>query len=281
MANSSAPASAANLGPGFDVLALALELRCHVTATSSERWSVRHTGPEHPGGHFDLVMAAAQEAIGMANPLELVVDNRIPIGKGLGSSAAAATAGAVAAWRAMGESVGPERLFNLVASIEEHPDNAAAAVYGGLVLCPPDGKVRQLTLHPSLMPLVAVPADSLPTSEARGALGSEVSRSLAVRSLGRMGALTVGLLTGDDDILAGAAGDELHEAPRNGIRPLVGRCVEMARDAGASHVSWSGAGPAVIALVKEATEAVVTEALKGAMAGCDVYRLAVAQEGFR
>ena len=162
MATASAPASSANLGPGFDVLALALEMRCHVTATPSERWSVRHTGPEHPGGHFDLVMAAAQKAIGMANPLEVVVDNRIPIGKGLGSSAAASTAGAVAAWRAMGESVGPERLFKLVAGIEEHPDNAAAAVYGGLVLCPPDGKVRQLTLHPSLIPLVAVPADSLP-----------------------------------------------------------------------------------------------------------------------
>ncbi|MGH8958731.1 MAG: homoserine kinase, partial [Acidimicrobiia bacterium] len=102
MAFASAPASSANLGPGFDVLALALELRCKVEAESADIWSVRHVGPEYPAGNFDSVMQAARRAVGEDRPLALVVDNLIPIGRGLGSSAAAAAAGAAAAWRAIG-----------------------------------------------------------------------------------------------------------------------------------------------------------------------------------
>jgi len=277
----SAPASAANLGPGFDVLALALELRCRVTATRDERWSVRHVGPEFPRAHFDTVLAAAQEAVGEAKPLALVVDNYVPIGKGLGSSAAAAVAGAVAAWRAHGTEPEPEQVFDLVAKMEEHPDNAAAAVYGGLVLCPPDGKVRRLALHQSLFPLVAVPNESLATAEARGALVDHLPRGVAVRSLGRMGALVAGLIEGDDDLLAGAADDEMHEAPRSGLRPQVGECIAAARKAGASHVSWSGAGPAVLALVKAGREGAVREAMEATMQSCEVRRLEVAADGFR
>jgi homoserine kinase len=281
MAIASAPASAANLGPGFDVLALALELRCQVKADASDRWSVRHTGPEYPAGHFDIVLDAAQRAVGDNRPLDLIVDNHIPIGKGLGSSAAAATAGAVAAWRAVGEEPSPERAFKLVAEIEDHPDNAAAAVYGGLVLCPPDGEVRRLQLHSSLLPLVAIPNDALPTTQARELLGAEVARDVAVRSLGRMGSLVLGLVSGDETLLLGAAGDEMHEMPRNGIRPRVKETIEAARSAGAAHVCWSGAGPGVLALVKATTEIAVTEALRAAMPGSDVRRMSVATEGYR
>lgn len=279
MAVASAPASAANLGPGFDVLALALELRCEVRAAPADRWGVRHVGPEVPRDPIDTVLAAAQQAVGEATPLALEVDNRIPIGRGLGSSAAAAAAGAAAAWRATGLPLDLVHLFDLVAKMEEHPDNAAAAVYGGLVLCPPDGKVRQLQLHSSLLPLMAVPPEPLPTSEAREALRDFVPRAVAVRSLGRMGALVAGLVTGDEELLAGAADDEMHEAPRNGLRPEVRYCMEAARAAGASHVCWSGAGPAVLALVRAERELAVTEAMRRSPMACEVRRMAVAGTG--
>jgi homoserine kinase len=281
MATASAPASAANLGPGFDVLALALELRCRVTATLSDRWSVRHVGPEYPNSHYDLVLSGAQLAVGNSQPLGLVVDNDIPIGKGLGSSAAAATAGAVAAQRALGIDVVPENIFRLVTEMEDHPDNAAAAVFGGLVLCPPDGQVRHLQLHPTLLPLLAIPADAFPTVEAREALDTQISRDVAVRSLGRMGSLILGLVNGEDSLLAGAAGDEIHEAPRNGMRPRVRESIEAARAAGASHVCWSGAGPGVLALVKADRKAGVMEALSSAMPGAEVRHLPVATKGYQ
>lgn len=282
MATASAPASAANLGPGFDVLALAFELRCQVSATPSSEWRVRHIGPEAPDGQiFDIVLDAAQRGVGLERPMDLVVDNHIPIGKGLGSSAAAAAAGAAAALRAVGEPADPEALFELVATMEEHPDNAAAAVYGGLVLCPPDGTVRHLELHHSLVPFVAIPSDSLPTFEAREALFDQVSRAVAVRSLGRMGALMLGLVNGDDELLAGAADDEMHEAPRNGIRPRVKESIRAARAAGASHVCWSGAGPAVLAFVKSPNEDAVAQALAEAMPEAEVIRMSVATQGIR
>jgi homoserine kinase len=256
-------------------------LRCEVRAEQSDRWSVRHTGPESPDDEFDLVVDAAQRAVGRDRPLELIVDNYIPIGKGLGSSAAAAAAGAIAAWRALDREPTADQAFQLVAEMEDHPDNAAAAIFGGLVLCPPDGKVRRLSLHPSLKPLLAIPRDAFPTVEAREALDTSVSRAMAVRSLGRMGSLVLGLVNGDDSLLAGAAGDEMHEAPRNGIRPNVRETIEAARAAGASHVCWSGAGPGVLALVKEERETAVREALGVAMPGSEVRRLAVATEGYR
>ena len=189
VATASAPASSANLGPGFDVLALALELRCTVDASPTTVWSVRHVGPEYPSGHFDSVLEAARRAVGEDRPLSLVVDNRIPIGRGLGSSAAAAVAGAAAAWRAVGEEAHDRAVFDLAVDMEDHPDNAAAAVYGGLVLCTPNGEVHRLPIYPGLIPILAVPDRALATSDARAALPDAVPMDVAVRSLGRLAAL--------------------------------------------------------------------------------------------
>ena len=249
MATASAPASSANLGPGFDVLALALELRCAVEALPDERWSVRHVGPEYPSGHFDTVLEAARRAVGEDRPLSLVVDNRIPIGRGLGSSAAAAVAGAAAAWRAVGEEAHDRAVFDLAADMEDHPDNAAAAVYGGLVLCTPDGEVHRLPLPSRVWSRSwRCPIGRLPPATPGRPCPTSCPREVAVRSLGRLAALVSGLLLGDGVLLASAHGDEMHQDPRNRLRPEVEHLIETARSAGALHACWSGAGPSVLAL---------------------------------
>lgn len=274
----SAPASSANLGPGFDCLAVGLELRCTVTAEPSTEWSVEHRGQEcPPPGSEDIVLVAAQKAIGDKQPLRLTVVNDIPIGRGLGSSAAASAAGAAVAWLTLNDDPDPRRVYHLVTEMEGHPDNAAAAVYGGLTLVPPNREPVRLPWHPSLHLVLAIPDQPLSTSLARAAVPEEVPIEVTVRSLGRMGALVAGLLTGDPVMLDVASGDELHEEPRGGIRPEVARLMNVARRAGAWHAAWSGAGPSVIALVEATAVARVARAL--AMPGIVVLRPAIATVG--
>lgn len=209
---------------------------------------MEHTGAQSPGDdETDAVMAAAKEAIGDL-PLALVVANEVPLGRGVGSSAAAFVAGAAAALRAVGEDASPDRVFRIAAKLEGHADQAAAAVYGGLVLVPAEGMPMRLPIHPSLRPVVAVPDTRLPTSEARAVLPDSYPRDVVVRSVARVAALTAGLISGDPGMLAAAHGDEVHEAPRAGLSPEVAELIAVARRAGALHAARSGAGPSVLAI---------------------------------
>lgn len=244
----SAPASTANLGPGFDCLALAISLRCTVRARASDTWSIEYTGEHRPEqGEGDGVLAAARHAVGNT-PLSISVETHIPFGKGLGSSAAAFVAGAAAALRAVGQEGSPDRVFRIAAELEGHPDQAAAAVYGGLVLIPAEGMPIRLPLHPSLRPVVGVPDTRLSTAAARAALPGSVDRQAVVRSLARVSALVAGLISGDPGMLAAAHGDEIHEAPRAGLDPEVVELIDVARRAGALHAARSGSGPSVLAI---------------------------------
>lgn len=259
-ASASAPATTANLGPAFDCLAMALSPRCVVRAGTADEWSVEHTGLHRPmAGETDGVMAAAQRAIG-DRPLAIEVENNVPLGRGLGSSAAAFVSGAAAALRAVGEEAPPDRVYRIAADMEGHADQAAAAVYGGLVLIPAEGMPMRLPIHPSLRPVVAVPDTRLPTAKARAVLPTSYSRDVMIRSLGRMAALTAGLTTGDPEMLAAAHGDEVHEVPRVELSPEVSELIDVARRAGALHAARSGAGPSVVALATQETAGKVAAA---------------------
>lgn len=262
MAEASAPGSSGNVGPGFDTLALALDIRCHVEAETSETWDVRHAGLHRPDG-VDVVLEAAKAAVGEDRPLRMVVDNEIPIGRGLGSSAAAAVAGAGAALLAVGVDPTHARLLEIASTIDGHPDNAAASVYGGFVSVTTGGAALRLELHPDLVPVVAVPHRKLPTKQARRVLDRVVERQLAVRSLQRIVALVEGLRRADAGMLTAAAGDEMHEAPRSHLNPVAGPLIAAALEAGALHACWSGAGPSVLALVRRRRRPLVADALGG------------------
>lgn len=183
------------------------------------------------------------------------------MGRGIGSSAAASVAGAAAALRAVGEEASPDRVFRIAAEMEGHADQAAAAVYGGLILIPAEGMPLRLPIHPSLHPIVAVPETRLPTAEARAVLPASYDRDVMIRSLARMAALTAGLTTGDPQMLAAAHGDEVHEAHRDRLSPEVRELIDIARSAGALHAARSGAGPSVIAFATHETSDAVSGAL--------------------
>jgi homoserine kinase len=274
----SAPATSANLGPAFDCLGLALEMRCNVTAEPAEGWTVKHVGRFRPsGGEADGVLSAARKVVGDGRPLALEVDAMIPFSKGLGSSAAAFVAGTAAALRAIGDEANPDKVFRIAADLEGHPDNVAAAVYGGLVLVPAEGMPIRLPIHPTLRVVVVIPEGNLPTDDARRVIESVHAHDVVRRSLARVAALTAGLITGDPQTLAAAHGDEIHEAPRAELSPEVNGLIEIAKRAGALHAARSGAGPSVLALCAVDQADRVAAALRES--GLEVLEATIATSG--
>ena len=283
MAEVSAPASSGNLGPGFDMMGLALELRCHVTARTANVWSVEHIGAERlPHGETDAVLVSARAAVGESSPMQLTVNNDVPLARGLGSSSAARAAGAAAAFCERDGSFDPERVFEIVADFEGHGDNAAAAVYGGLVAVDAAGHPISLPVHSDWKVIVAIPNYGLATSKARSVLSPQVSRTVVVRNAGRLVALVEGLRSGSASTLRLAAGDELHEQPRATLHERAVELMAAARRGGAAHAAWSGAGPSILAFTNAEHAGEVSDLMSAAMADQgDVRELLIAAEGLR
>ncbi|MDJ0792577.1 MAG: homoserine kinase, partial [Acidimicrobiia bacterium] len=143
----SAPASSGNLGPGFDVLALALSLRCEATAEVADSMTISENGSTRRLEDDDMIALAVLAAVG--RPMHVTIDNQIPRARGLGSSSAVTAAAAAAAMKATSTEGGRELVFTIVDELEGHADNAAAAVYGGFVAATSSG-IQRLTLHESL-----------------------------------------------------------------------------------------------------------------------------------
>lgn len=236
-----APASTSNLGPGFDVLGLALGRYVEVEIRPAERLEVHAEGEgaELPRDAGHLAARVAVEVAGH-DRLSIQVRSEIPVGRGLGSSAALAAAAAAAAGS-------PDPLAVAVA-VDGHPENAAASVLGGLVAATlVEGRpvVRRLPLDPELRLVVVVPDRQLATREARAALPASVPFADAVFNLGRLGLLVAGLA----DRLAlvpGAGDDRLHQEARSRLFPEAARILAALREAGAVVACWSGAGPSLL-----------------------------------
>jgi len=250
------PATAANLGPGFDCLALALDLLNEVAidTEAQPRFSVGGEGHEElPAGEENLIarsMAHVARSLGRElPPMAVSCTNRIPIERGLGSSAAAVVAGVVLADRLLGAASSPDELLALAIEIEGHPDNVAGALRGGLVLAYRGAggwRAESLVPAPDLRPAVLVPLDvRLPTTDARRVLPDEVRLEDAAFNAGRA-ALAVVALTGRTDLLGEALEDRLHQPTRLPLVPHVRAVFDDLR-AGGVPVCMSGAGPSLLA----------------------------------
>jgi homoserine kinase len=237
------PASSANLGPGFDVLALALDLYVEVEVEPAARLTVRATG-EGSDLAADATHLAASVAIDVAghDHLSITVRSDIPVARGLGSSAALAVAAAAAA--------GSRDPLGVAARVDGHPENAAASVVGGLVAATTvKGAVRavRMPLDIGLVFVALVPERSLSTSKARQALPQQVSRTDATFNLGRLSLLLAGLA--DRSLLIReATEDRLHQDYRSPMFPEAPQLLARLVDAGALASCWSGAGPTLLGI---------------------------------
>jgi homoserine kinase len=253
------PATSANLGPGFDALGLALALYNEVTLEEADGVSVTVEG--EGAGRLDLGaknvvargVALAFEAAG--RPFRggrLRCLNRIPLSRGLGSSAAAWVGGLLAANALLGEPLDRDAVLKAAARAEGHPDNVAAALLGGLTVSCVDGDrvtAVSLPVPPEIAWVVLVPETESSTREARAVLPESLPRADAVFNVQRVSLLLAALGAGRPDLLGLAMQDRLHQPYRQRLFPWMEAVAAAGRRAGALGCVLSGAGPAMLAAV--------------------------------
>jgi homoserine kinase len=268
------PASTANLGPGYDCLAAALSLNLELEVEETGEFFVHTDVPGVPADRTNLCVRAF-EALHSADGLAFHVRSEIPVGAGLGSSAAAIVAGLAAADH-LYELDAP--IFEVARELEGHPDNVAAAVRGGFVICTAEGADR-FDPPPGLEGVVAIPPEPVATEEARAALPGEVPVADAVHNVGHAALLVLGLQRNDLDLIGRGLEDRIHQPRREPIYPRSMELVRGARELGAVGASISGAGPAVLFWVHWQQTGSVMDAVRAAAPDCDVRRVQFAPHG--
>jgi homoserine kinase len=260
------PATSANLGPGFDCFGLALDLCNEVTIDTDAEPGVTWEGEgadELPTDGTDMVSRAIERTLERQSrhhpnaslpTFSLHGVNRIPLERGLGSSSAAAVAGVALARTLLGPAGfdDPYSTFAYAADLEGHPDNAAAATYGGLTVFA--GSVHRFEPHPTLDPRLLVPDRvRLSTSDARAALPATIDRADAVFNIGHGALAVMALVNGDLDLLLVALHDRLHEAARASMIPETASLLDDLRQRQLA-VCLSGAGPSILAFERDGHE---------------------------
>ena len=272
------PASSANLGPGFDALGLALGLYLECRFRQSARLSIEVEGRDADTistGDDNLIwqtaLAVARDMRMTMPPIDLRIHNDIPLGKGLGSSAAALTAGVVIADRLLDLRWKPLRVLDEAARLEGHPDNVAACVLGSIVASAIDsgGVARTVRLN---MPAhfgvgVVVPDFTLPTSHARSVLPDCYPRAEAIFNVQRAALLVAALATGSTSAFPAALEDKFHQPYRTALVPGLEDILKL-RAPGLLGCTLSGAGPSILVFFERGYEPV-----------CDLVRQVFALHG--
>jgi len=262
------PASSANLGPGFDVMGAALDLHMEVDVVETGEFAV-HTDLKIARDRRNLIVRGFS-ALHPPDDFEFTIRSDIPLSGGLGTSAAAIVAGLVAA----------DSIFELGADVlgeatrlDGHPDNVAAALLGGFVLCS-DGHAERFEPPADLECLLVVPEHAVRTQKAREALPSRIAVQDAVFNIAHASLLVLGLARGDLDLVARGLSDRIHQPRRAHLYPRSWELVQRARDLGALGATISGAGPTVLVWCDMAsTGAVLGRLVEVAEGWAEVHRV--------
>ncbi len=268
------PASSANLGSGFDCFAVALSLKLRAELWHGDESGItlnaRGEGAPRDDERADdnLLIRAFREGLRAsaapgAGSWRLEVSSMIPSARGLGSSAAAIVAGVVLGAAVGRRQVEADELLELASRMEGHPDNVAAALYGGITvaLTETDGRVvlRRFRVPEAWIPVAFIPQRESRTSEMRATLPASVPHAAAARQAGRTAMLATAVMTSDAGLLRTAMTDELHQPFRLPLLPGSRDLIDLAYDRGAAGACLSGAGPTVLAICDSPTSAHAVE----------------------
>ncbi len=268
------PASSANLGPGFDVLAAALALHLEVEVVETGSFAIE-TALQIARDRRNLVVRAF-ERLHPADDFTFRIASEIPLSGGLGSSAAAIVAGLMAADHLFELDAD---VFSLACEVEGHPDNVAAAVHGGVTICA-DGAVTRFDPPTGLEGLLVVPREAVRTAEARAALPDAVPMADAVHNVAHAALLTLGLARGDWELVGRGLADRLHQPHRAHLYPRSAELLQAAPAIGALGATISGAGPTVLVWSHYEQTAAVAERLRDRADGwADVLRVPFESQG--
>jgi homoserine kinase len=256
----SVPASSANLGPGFDAIGLALDVRIHATVTVRDDAGANvltfpngRYVPTHDG-LADEIRRGIARVVGQATvpAIDVAIRNDIPLGKGLGGSAAGAVLGVAIGARLLPAMPSDAALAQIVAEIEGHPDNALPALFGGIVIAAQTVDEPLMFLRfaapPRMNAIVIVPQIEMPTAEARAILPASYSKRDAVFNIQRAALLGAALASGRTEMLRTAMADRIHQPYRASFVPGLAAMLAL-DDPNVLGIALSGAGPSVIALV--------------------------------
>ena len=268
------PASSANLGSGFDAFAVALSLKLRAELWHGDEAGItlnaRGEGAprEDEGADDNLLIRAFREGLRMSSApgaaaWRLEVSSMIPAARGLGSSAAAIVAGVVLGAAVGRRSVEADELLALASRLEGHPDNVAAALYGGftVALTEPEGDVtlRRFRVPEAWIPVAFIPQRESRTADMRAALPPTVAHAAAARQAGRSALLATAIMTADAGLLRAAMTDELHQPYRLPMLAGSEELIELAYERGAAGACLSGAGPTVLAVCDSPVDAHAVE----------------------
>jgi homoserine kinase len=260
------PASSANLGPGFDALGLALGVYLTCRFRHSKTLAISATGrdcaaiPANPDNLIwqTALTVARNQRLAMP-PIELEIHNEIPLGKGMGSSAAALTAGVVIADELLELGWKPLRILDEAARLEGHPDNVAPCTLGSIVASAIDSggvtRAVRMPLPKSFDLAIVVPDFDLPTSKARAVLPSGYSREDAVFNVQRAALLIAALATGTTNVFPAAIEDRFHQPYREALVPGLHEILRL-RAPGLLGCALSGAGPSILVFFERGYESV-------------------------